>query len=208
MVSGTEILFALDPVESRTLLSTRGSAVGGIWHQPWGLLSNNNNPAIQRDLLKIQLDKRRLADDRRALFNRLQDDQKALRDAIKAMDGQLAPLRAKLRTDRASWWTILSNDLKSMRQDRGDPIKLAQDIAQLQSDRASFDAVVKADMKAIQDAIDDDAAVQAAREKLQADSQPVREDLVQLQADYAQLRKHLQAQSGAGSAKSLRFGRL
>jgi chromosome segregation ATPase len=188
MSQGTPTL--IDTLESRTLLS----GTGFQFPAPPPL-----SDAVKADLATIRADQQKLAADRTALAPTLQADRQAIEDAIKALDATLQPLRDELRKDISSWQTTLQSDFKTLLADRGDRTKAQADLAKLRADQTAARTEITGDLKAIQDAINNDTTVKAARDKLTADAKPITDDLAKLQADFQQLAADLKAQrEGSG----------
>jgi chromosome segregation ATPase len=127
-------------------------------------IPKNPTPAIQVEIDAVKEARAKLAADTKALAPVLKADRKALRDAIAALEPTLAPLKAELKADAKSWASILKADEKAVRAAR----------------------------KA-QAVIDADPAVQAAKAKLEADLQVLKDDAAALEAAIKKLRDAIKA---------------
>jgi hypothetical protein len=199
--------FVMDALEGRQMLSFGGGHFGGFGglgrpggdgHVP-GSISDNQDPAVQADLVTIQADKQKLQDDFQTLSPTLQADRQAISDAIKGIGGNFDTLRQTFRSDAQTWRAKIQDDITAIRADRqsGDTEQLAADKATLLSDRQAARTALKADSLAIKSTINNDDAVQAAKQKLQDDSQPLKDDQDKLRTDFMQLRTDIQAARAA-----------
>jgi chromosome segregation ATPase len=197
-----------DTLESRCLLSggPHGSTLTGFGFRLH--IPANPSPAVQADLDKIKTDQAQLKTDRTNLADTLKTDRQGINDAINALSGQLDPLRTQLQNDASSWHDVLAADRSAIKADKdaGNTTQLATDQAKLKADRTAANAALKADGDSIRSVIDNDPAVQAARDKFKTDSQPITDDLNTLTTDFKQLRTDILAQNGGSSSGSTRGG--
>ena len=183
----------IEPLESRQLLSGSDLGLGGwlFHHLP------ASDAAVKADLAKIKTDQQRLLTDEKALARTLQADRQAIQTAIKALAPKLTPLQATLKNDIAKWQATIFADFKAIGADRGNATKETADHAKLKADLTAAATAIKADQTAIQNLINKDPGVIAARAKLTTDSKPITTDKATLAADFTQLQKDLKAQYGS-----------
>ena len=175
---GNRCMLAVEALESRSLLSLSG------------LL--NPSPAVQADLAKIVADQQTLIHDITSQGATLQKDVQGLISATQAAyqnDPAVHAAFMALTTDTRTFQSTLVADYLAILQ--ATSANRAAAVAKFQSDASNAAAVLQADQANIQTAVNNDAAVVAARAQLQADATKVATDIALLQADFAQLKKDL-----------------
>jgi len=183
----------VDELETRSLLSGFHSGFGLGGHG----VPTTPSPAVQADLAKIQQDQQQLQTDLTSLAPTLQADWQAIQTAI-TNSTTVQAAKQTLTADQAAFRSTLQADWQAIGS-ATDATTRSAAFTKLKSDLSSGITVIQTDLKAIQTAITNDPTVQAAKQKLQTDAQPIINDQATLQADYTQLRKDQQAQSSGAS---------
>jgi hypothetical protein len=179
----------VDELENRSLLSFFGLFGGGS--------GGTQSAAVQADLAKIQTDRQTLQTDVNNLRPTLQADAQAIGTAI-TNSTSVQAAKTTLKTDVTAWQTTIKADWTALASATDSATRTA-DVTKLQNDWRSASSAISADIQAVFTAINNDAGVQAARQKLQTDQQPIVADGAVVIADYMQLHTDLQAQNSSGS---------
>ena len=194
MMSRKRLRISIDQLESRALLSGFGH------HHPGGgfLPFLSPSPAVQADLAKIQQDEQTLHTEAQSLAPTLQADWQAIQTAIQNSTTVQAA-KQTLSTDQTAFYTTIKADWQTF-VSATDTTARTNALNQLRTDWTNGLTLIRTDLQNVQSAINADPAVQAARQKLQADAAPLTADQATLQADFAQLRTDLQAQAGTNTS--------
>ena len=196
-----------DVLAAKTKLQTDGQAIGDdqaaletdYLKLRLDLMAGSNpSAAVTADIAKIVTDQQKLRADSTSLHATLDTDRQAIQAAI-AASTSIQAAKQTLNADQTSWLATQQKDWASIRN-AADSATRQTAMAQYQTDRMAAQKSLEADELAIQTAITNDPAVQAAKAKLQTDSQPITADQAALQADQTQLQKDLAGQNGIGPA--------
>jgi len=148
------------------------------------------SPAVQADAMKIQTDTLKLQNDLAALAPTLQKDQQAI-DAAIANSPTVQAAKAKLTQDLMPIFNLLAADRQAFVAATDSASRTAA-INKFFADLNAGIQVYQADQAAVEMATANDATIQQAKAKYQADLAPITADQTVLQADYAQFFKDLQ----------------
>ena len=154
------------------------------------------DPIIVADIAQIKEDEQAYHDKFDELRDTLKADRQAVVEAVKALDDQIKPLVEKYKSDALGFGQTLLADSKAVFEARraGDVDAATTATQKYKTDLAEARTALKADSTAVKTLISQDPAVIAAKAKFDDDAAPLKEIMVTIKADYAQLRTDLAAQ--------------